>query len=396
MTLAVQHEPAGLVALAEQLAAEKFGPRAAAHDREGTFPVENYADLAASGLLAMSVPRAYGGLGVDTRTSCQILRAIARHCASTALTFNMHCCVVQLLDQLASAEQKARYFGGVVERGEYFASLVSEPESSFRGQFTFSCETRPVAGGYRVRGTKHFCSLSEAAHYYLVRGTLPGTTDLREGLVYLMVPRTAEGIERLDDWDTLGMRATSSHSVRFHDVFVADTDCIAAPGAAIRQEATARFVIGYASVYLGVAEAAYAFTVDYARTKTFKPDPSPLSHDPMVQRTVAEMRIAVDTAAMLLRAAAEARDEARDAAGVEQATLLENEAKYVSAETAVRVTDLALKVVGGRGYFRSLPLERYVRDARGGIVMPPATETILAFVGKRALGLEAKAGLYRQ
>src|ERR1700719_287319 len=85
-------EQADLIARARQLAAEKFAPRAAAHDRDASFPTENYRDLHAAGLLAICIPRSHGGLGADYQTYALVAAEVARHCGATALTWNMHVC----------------------------------------------------------------------------------------------------------------------------------------------------------------------------------------------------------------------------------------------------------------------------------------------------------------
>ena len=105
------------------LSRERFAARAARYDADATFPYENYADLHAAGLLALTVPREYGGVGADPVTYVHALRAIAQGCSATALTFNMHSTVTTFLAALGTDEQKRRYFGDIVERGARIASI---------------------------------------------------------------------------------------------------------------------------------------------------------------------------------------------------------------------------------------------------------------------------------
>ena len=120
------------VDLAETLGRERFAARARDVDQEARFPFENYEDLRDAGLLALMVPREHGGIGADSLTYAVILSRIAKGCASTGLTFNMHCAIVDFLLQLASPEQQERFFKSVVDDGAIFASITSEPGSSFR------------------------------------------------------------------------------------------------------------------------------------------------------------------------------------------------------------------------------------------------------------------------
>ena len=132
MGFQVPEEFQAWVDLAETLSREKFAARAQTIDREARFPFENYEDLRDAGLLALMVPREHGGIGADSLTYAVILSRIAKGCASTGLTFNMHCAIVDFLLQLANPEQQQRYFKTVVDEGAIFASITSEPGSSFR------------------------------------------------------------------------------------------------------------------------------------------------------------------------------------------------------------------------------------------------------------------------
>ena len=91
-TYGLTAQQAALIASAQQLAADKFAPRAARYDREASFPTDNYRDLHAAGLLAICIPQSHGGLGADYRTYALAAAEIARHCGATALTWNMHVC----------------------------------------------------------------------------------------------------------------------------------------------------------------------------------------------------------------------------------------------------------------------------------------------------------------
>ena len=126
-----------LIALAAQLGREKFAPRAALHDREASFPHDNYADLRDSGLLAICVPKAYGGLGADFATYVMVAAEIGRHCGATALSFNMHVSgcmwsgfIADALDmtpeQRADHEaNRAIHYGRIVGEGKVYSQPFS-------------------------------------------------------------------------------------------------------------------------------------------------------------------------------------------------------------------------------------------------------------------------------
>ncbi len=247
-------EQLALVESVRTLARERFAPRAAWYDEQSRFPVENYQDLRDAGLLGLVIPREYGGQGADSLTYVLCLMEMARGDSSTALTFNMHSTILNYLTTLASEEQKRRYFGEVIERGMLIASITSEPDSSFRGAFVLRTVFEPLDGGYRVRGLKFFCSLGESADYYFVSGMREGSDTAREGLITAMLPRLAAGITVEGRWNAIGMRGTTSHTLRYDSV-VDQPDVIGAPGQLLTIDLSTAG-LGYSAVYLGIAEAA--------------------------------------------------------------------------------------------------------------------------------------------
>jgi alkylation response protein AidB-like acyl-CoA dehydrogenase len=351
------------------LSRERFAPRAARYDAESSFPYENYADLHAAGL--------------DAVTYVHALREIAKGCSATALTFNMHSTVVTFLAALGTEEQKRRYFGEVVGRGARIASITSEPEQSFRDKFVLNTVFHQTDGGYRVAGVKQFCSLGEAADYFFITGILEGTTTAREGVVSAMIPSRDAGVKIEGTWNAVGMRGTISHTIRY-DCAVDRANVIGRPGQYLTIDLQG-FALGYAAVYLGIGEAAFEFMTEYARTKTQRPSAEPMSHHPLVQRTVAEVGTQIRAAGLLLHEAACIK-----MTGDREATMLAvNQAKTYCADVGLMATDRALRLAGGRGILKELPLERWHRDALAGPVMPPANDRCLETAGKLLCGLRA-------
>src|SRR5262245_62023571 len=257
-------EQRAIVDLAEALARERLAPRAAKYDEESSFPYESYRDLHESGLLALTVPKAYGGLGADPITYAHVLRHIGRGCPATGLTFNMHCTDAGFLGVLGTEEQKRRYFADGVERGARVASITSEPGQSYRGTFQLQTVFRRVNGGWHVAGVKQFCSLGDAADYYFLTGIGEGMASAKDGIISAMIPRDDPGVKVEGTWNATGMRGTISHTIRY-DCQVPDANIVGAPGAFSAIDVTG-FALGYAAVYLGIGEAAFEFITDYVRT----------------------------------------------------------------------------------------------------------------------------------
>ena len=385
MAFRVSEEFRDWVEVADSLGREKFAARASAIDREARFPFENYRDLRDSGLLALTVPREHGGIGADSLTYAVILSRIAKGCASTGLTFNMHCAIVDFLLQIAGPEQQQRYFGEVVRDGAVFASITSEPGSSFRDKLAIRTSIRREDGRYRLNGTKHFCSLSTGATYYFTWSLLDGSEDITDGLLNVLIRADQPGVEIVHDWDTLGMRGTVSNSIRFHDVEILPEDVVGEPGAILGKDMSI-WSLGYTGVYFGIAEAAYEFCVEYVKKSKFRGMSETLAFDPRIQRQVGEMATLLESA----RRAVERLGMLRGNASKTELTFILNQAKYLATEAAKEIAERAVRLTGGRGLLRSLPLERHFRDALAGVVMPPANDRCLETVGKIALGMEAR------
>ena len=385
MAFQVSEEFRHWVAVADSLGREKFAARAPAIDREARFPFENYRDLRDSGLLALTVPREHGGIGADSLTYAVILSRIAKGCASTGLTFNMHCAIVDFLLQIAGPEQQQRYFGEVVRNGAVFASITSEPGSSFRDKLAIRTSIRREDGRYRLNGTKHFCSLSTGATYYFTWSLLDGAEDITDGLLNVLIRADQPGVEIVHDWDTLGMRGTVSNSIHFHDVEILPEDVVGEPGAILGKDMSI-WSLGYTGVYFGIAEAAYEFCVEYVKRSKFRGMSETLAFDPRIQRQVGEMATLLESA----RRAVERLGMLRGNASKTELAFILNQAKYLATEAAKEIAERAVRLTGGRGLLRSLPLERHFRDALAGVVMPPANDRCLETVGKIALGMEAR------
>jgi alkylation response protein AidB-like acyl-CoA dehydrogenase len=366
------------------LTRDKIAPRAARYDREAVNPVENWRDLWEAGYLAATIPTAYGGLGVDMPTYVEILRVIAQGCPSTAMTLHMHATVMRFIDALASDAQKRRYFAEVTAHGRLFGSWGSEPALSLSRVMLTETTIRHLDDGYVIDGAKHFCTMANGAGYYMVWCALDGLSEMMKALFLVLVPSDTPGIATDGRWDTLGMRATYSPSVTFTGCRVPRDAVIGQPGDALRIGVVESFALGYAAVYLAIAESALAFAVDYAKKRVFKPDPLPIAHEPTMQRHVGDMATHLDAVALVLGSAAAAWEAATPA----ERGVLAARAKYLATEVGLDVTSKVIQIVGGRGAYRDHPVERAFRDLRTCTLMVPSPDRMLETLGKHAFGLD--------
>ena len=373
--------------VARRLATDCLAPRAAQYDSAATHPVDSWRDVWREGLLAMGIPERFGGLGLDMLTYVKAIELLTAGCTNTGMTVHMHSTVTRFIDALATEEQKTFYFREIVEDGKLFGSWGSEPET--RGGTALRLTTiTPQDGGFVIEGTKHFCTMSGGAHRYMIHCS-SGPGDPLEMQWLALLPHGTPGIEQIGDWDTLGMRATVSPAMQLNSCFVGPDAPLGLPGDAPRSGVTQGFGLGFAAVYLGVAQAALDYIREFARTQTFAPDPSPIAEGLVVQRTVAEMSLSIEGARRVLYHGASVWQEANPA----ERAYLAAKAKYLATVASLDVTAKAIQIAGGRSAHRRMPLERMYRDIRTSTLMPPNLDRCLEIVGRTELGLDAS--LYR-
>jgi len=379
-----------LVETARGLGRDRFASRSAAYDATATFPTENFADLRAAGFLALTIPRRYGGLGADFETYCLVSAELGRWCGATALTFNMHAGTMLWTSQMAddlpmsAADREAHernrtdVYRRVVEEGAIFAQTFSEPShSAAAGRAPFGTVARKIDGGWRIDGRKHFASLSGAADYYGILCTEDrgeGAADVKDTL-YLAVAADTPGFRVTGTWDPLGMRATVSRNLELDGVEVADAMQLM-PRGAYYQAAYhwPHMFLTLCPTFLGIARAAFDFTVGYLRGEVPGAPPPGARASAVKQLAVAQMRITLEQAeALLLRVLSEAKFQP-----TKEERLRAYAAQHTVMEGANEICRLALRTCGGRSIMRSLPLERLYRDSRCGSLMLPWTAEICA------------------
>lgn len=386
-----------LLTLAHELGRDKFAARAAQWDQTASFPFANYDDLRAAGLLKLCVPESHGGLGADYATYMMLAAEIGRFCGATALTWNMHICSTMWTGVLADGidmtpEQRAEHavrrelhFGRIVNDGALYAQPFSEGTAAAAGRAPFGTTAKKVDGGWRINGRKIWASLSGAADYYGVLCTEDKGDDHPDArdTLYISVPATSEGFSISGEWDPLGMRGTVSRNLAFKDVFVSDAEQLMPRGIYFKGAQTwPAMFFTLSPTYLGVANAAYDFTVQYLRGEVPGEPPIKRRQFPTKQITVAQMRIQLEAMKSLFsRAILEAKpNPSKD----EKMRLYA--AHYSVMEGANDLCRLAIRTCGGQSMLKHLPLERLYRDSRCGALMLPWTaELILDRMGRETL-----------
>jgi alkylation response protein AidB-like acyl-CoA dehydrogenase len=376
--------------------AEDFKTRVAQHDRENSFPFENVERMKASGYTAIMVPAELGGGDGDILDLVLAQERLARGDLPTAISINMHQFAVGwLADLWRSSNQKdgrvRSLLESVVDDRIILGGGVSDPKMhsvvGFGGLNDTTRRAEKVDGGYIVNGLGKFSTLCacadflfETAHY----------DDPENGPLILgfYLPKNTPGIKLQNNWDTLSIRASSSHDIIWENVFVPDES--ARPRPVQSWDTTLKIFSSWVpsmnACYLGLAQAARDWAINWARSRTQLPFDRPMSHYPANQFLVAEMEVSLRAARAMLIQTATAVSELP--VRIEPPMMDIIACHQFVMETAVSVVDKAMRLVGGAALFRSTPLEQMYRDVRAAIIHQPfAGHDGLGWLGKLAFGI---------
>jgi alkylation response protein AidB-like acyl-CoA dehydrogenase len=365
--------------------APRFAARAAAHDRDGTFPVDDFADLRAAGLFGLMVPARLGGLGSGFAGYADVAYELARGNGATALVFNMHASITGALAGIPSAMASALgvpdefwtardgFLRGAAE-GRFYAVAMSERGVGSRLS-QLSTVYSDEDGGYRIKGAKTFVSGAGHADAYLVAAR---RADDQQTVSQFLVPADTPGLSVEPTWDSLGMRATCSHDLHL-DIRVGQGTLLGGvEGLALwfAQLMPHWLVASYAAVYVGVAQAAIDVAVTHLTGRGLARLANVRARIGRADAAVAAARLAVAEAARRVDAAPGDTDTNRWVW----------RAKLLAGTTAAEVAASMLEAAGTSATRRGNPLERLFRDARCGSLQPATSDVCADWLGIAALG----------
>ncbi len=370
----MSNEQTDWVGVAADLATD-FDKRAEELDRTGAFCAENVARLREVGLVSAPVPADLGGGGASYATTSAVLRALGRGCGPTAVTLSMHYHLLAAQCWRHVRELPAPALARVAEGDLVLISTGASDWLSSNGEAT------AVDGGYRVRARKSPASGCPAGDVLV---TSVRREDGADGptVLHCSVPFTADGVSIEETWDTMGQRATGSHTVVLDDVYV-PAESVALERPADRWHPVFNTVAGVAlplimSAYLGIADRIVDEVVELAGPRAEDHHVAPLVGEMLRHRAVAEDAVAAE-----VRRVDEYAFEATDDQG--RAALAR---KVNAAEAVEAVARTAVTIAGGAGFHRGLPIERLYRDAMGAAFHPLPTPRADRFLGRLALGVD--------
>lgn len=346
--------------LREFLAGE-VAPGAAERDLSGEFPHELVATLGSMGLFGMQVPERFGGSGLGSDTAALVIEEIAAVDGSLALTVASHnsLCVGHLL-VAADEQQRERWLPPLATAESLGAWCLTEPGA---GSDAASLKTRAASadGGYVIDGSKVFITQGTVGSTYVVvaRTDEPAAGEPRSaGISAFVVDGDAPGLVRGRPEKKLGLSSSDTTPLTFEGLEVPEDSLLGERGAAFADVSTVlaggRIGIGAMGIGLGRAalEAAAAYAVEREQFGR------PIAKHQAIAFQLAEMVVELEAARLLVRKAAALRDAGRDF------TMAASMAKLKGSVAGVAACDAAIQILGGYGYMKEYPVERYWRDAR--------------------------------
>lgn len=393
-----------LVAEVTRLSREKFAARAAQTDREGTFARENVEDLRALRLGAIAFPKAFGGMEISVEAQMHIMEAIAYGDGSAAVSLNMHHIVSGMLVAMPPFPRRDAVLKDMGENGQFICGPGSIPTSGLDNRQA-GFRARDEGDFVVLNGRAGFASMSEGAKYALIGGIIDrgsGNFDMA-----LTVPElTTPGINVLGNWDAMGLRSTASHDLIIEEARIPKTEALVIPMAMLQAvlqaqsqvinvetQMRARGALGILAIWVGLAQSAFDFTVDYVKKRHgYLAGEGQLggtvagfrSEQPWAQFGIGHMEHWLETGRIVL--ADTVRRLETPFEDPQAFTRHMVRTVYHLRRMSEEVSAGAMRVCGAHAYVKSRPLERIYRDMVGGNVMAWKTDELVHSLGLSALG----------
>ncbi len=366
LTLSDEHEM--IRQAARKFAQERIAPIAAEFDESGEFPMETVREMGQMGFMGIEVPEEYGGAGMDTIAYVlaveEISKADASHGVIMSVNNSLFCNAILMF---GTEEQKQKYMAPVARGEKIGAYSLTEPMS---GSDAGTMRSRAVLSEdgthYVINGLKSWVTSGPVADY-IVLFTMTEPEKKHRGITAFLIDTSKPGFERGKKEPKLGIRASATSEIRFDGYKASVEDVLGEPGQGFKIAMAVLDAgrIGIAAQALGIAEAAYEASVQYARER--EAFGAPIGSFQMIQQKIADMKTRIEASRLLIYEAAMA--------------------KLFASETAMWVTTQAVQIHGGMGYSKELPIERYFRDAKITEIYEGTSEIQRLVIARNELGL---------
>lgn len=359
---------------------QRFLTRAAKIDEEGSFPFENISELKSSGYTELTLPTKYGGEAISLYDLVRFQEYIASGDGATALSIGWHMGIIQDLGEKNRwKESTFQMLCEDVKKGALINNCASEPQtgSPTRGG---KPTTTAIKDGKKwiINGRKTFSTMSPVLDYFNVTATVQETGAVG----YFLIPRSTAGVEIVETWDSIAMKGTGSHDLVLNDVKVEEDYLVEwfEPG----NKGASGWLLHIPACYLGIAQAAEEYAINFAKTYSPNSITGSIIDLPYVKQKVGEMELELMRARHFLYSVAKQWDSSSE----DKRNQLKPElgaVKVAVTNAAIKVVDLAMRVVGAQSLSAKNPLQRYYRDVRAGLHNPPMDDMTILLLAEKAI-----------
>ncbi|MGE5600508.1 MAG: isovaleryl-CoA dehydrogenase [Pseudomonadota bacterium] len=361
----------------QRFASDKIAPIAAEIDEKDEFPKDLWPQMGELGLHGITVEEEYGGLGLGYLEHVIAQEEIARASASVGLSYGAHSnlCVNQIR-RWGNDEQKKRYLPKLIS-GDHVGALAMSEATAGSDVVGMKLKAEKVGNGYRLNGTKFWITNGAYADTLVVYGK---TGEGSRGITAFLIEKDMEGFSIGQKMDKLGMRGSPTSELVFDDCFVPPENVLGEENKGVEVLMSGldyeRTVL--AGIQIGIMQACLDVVLPYVRER--KQFGKPIGTFQLMQAKVADMYVALNSSRAYAYQVAKACDAGKttrfDAAG----------AILLASENAVKVANEAVQALGGAGYTKDWPVERYYRDAKLLDIGAGTNEVRRMLIGRELVG----------
>jgi isovaleryl-CoA dehydrogenase len=360
-----------------RFAADRIAPLATSIDLDDRFPIELWPEMGALGLHGITVEEEWGGLGLGYLDHVVAQEEVARASASVGLSYGAHSnlCVNQIR-RWANDEQKRKFLPKLIS-GEHVGALAMSEVGAGSDVVSMKLRAQPAPGGYRLNGTKFWITNGAYAEVLVVYAK---TGEGSRGITAFLIEKGMAGFVIGQKIDKMGMRGSPTAELVFDDCLVPDENVMGPVngGVAVLMSGLDYERTVLAGIQLGIMQACLDVVLPYIRER--RQFDKPIGGFQLMQAKVADMYVALNSARAYVYAVARACDAGRttrfDAAG----------AILLASENAFRVAGEAVQALGGAGYTRDWPVERFLRDAKLLDIGAGTNEIRRMLIGRELIG----------
>ena len=364
---------------AGRFADEQIAPLAAEIDRHDRFPRELWEPMGALGLHGITVEEEFGGLGLGYLDHVIAVEEVSRASGSVGLSYGAHSnlCVNQIR-RWGNDEQKAKYLPKLIS-GEHVGSLAMSEAGAGSDVVSMKLRAEPVAGGFRLNGTKFWITNGTYADTLVVYAKTSPEAGSR-GITAFLIEKDMAGFSIGQKIDKMGLRGSPTCELVFDDCFVPEENVMGPlhGGVGVLMSGLDYERVVLAGMQIGIMQACLDTVIPYVRER--KQFGQPIGTFQLMQAKVADMYVAIQSARAYVYAVAKACDAGQttrfDAAG----------AILLASENAFRVSGEAVQALGGAGYTKDWPVERYLRDAKLLDIGAGTNEIRRMLIGRELIG----------